>query len=202
LISRTGFGKDDEGEIGLYDLIKSGVRHRPDYIVVGEIRGSEAYVMFQAMATGHGGLCTMHADSLEAATKRLQQKPMDIPASYMELMNCSIVIRRVKGQDGKSTRRAVIVQEIKTSIDYHAAFKWDPKSDYFNPYLENSEMLHRISEQSGKNMDELLEEYEKRKIVLKWLVQRGIRRYDKVAEVIGKYYRDPEAMIKKIEYGA
>ncbi|MEK0338064.1 MAG: type II/IV secretion system ATPase subunit, partial [Nitrosopumilus sp.] len=105
LVSRTGFGPSGEGEIGLYDLIKSGVRHRPDYIVVGEIRGSEAYVMFQAMATGHGGLCTMHADSLESATKRLQQKPMDIPASYMELMNCAIVIRRVKGQDGKSTRR-------------------------------------------------------------------------------------------------
>ena len=74
LVSRVGFGNDGEGEIGLYDLIKSGVRHRPDYIVVGEIRGSEAYVMFQAMATGHGGLCTMHADSLESASKRLQQK--------------------------------------------------------------------------------------------------------------------------------
>ena len=117
LVSRTGFGPTGEGEIGLYDLIKSGVRHRPDYIVVGEIRGSEAYVMFQAMATGHGGLCTMHADSLESATKRLQQKPMDIPASYMALMNCAIVIKRVKGQDGRSTRRETVGQELKTSID-------------------------------------------------------------------------------------
>ncbi len=202
LVSRTGFGTGDEGEIGLYDLIKSGVRHRPDYIIVGEIRGSEAYVMFQAMATGHGGLCTMHADSLESAAKRLQQKPMDIPASYMALMNCVIVIRRVKGQDGKGTRRAVIVQELKTAIDYHTAFKWDPKSDYFNPQLMDSEMLQRISEQTGKSMDEVLEDLEKRKIVLKWLVQRGIRRYDKVAEVIGKYYRDPVSLMNKIEYGA
>ncbi len=201
LVSRTGFGNDGEGEIGLYDLIKSGVRHRPDYIVVGEIRGSEAYVMFQAMATGHGGLCTMHADSLESASKRLQQKPMDIPASYMALMNCAIVIKRVKGQDGKSTRRATVVQELKTAIDYHAAFKWDPKSDYFNPGLIDSEMLKRITEQTGKSMDEVLDEYEKRKIVLKWLVQRGIRAYDKVAETIGKYYRDPDSLLKKIEYG-
>jgi flagellar protein FlaI len=201
LVSRTGFGTGGEGEIGLYDLIKSGVRHRPDYIIVGEIRGSEAYVMFQAMATGHGGLCTMHADSLESAAKRLQQKPMDIPASYMALMNCVIVIRRVKGQDGRGTRRAVIVQELKTAIDYHTSFKWDPKSDYFNPQLMDSEMLHRISEQTGKNMDEVLEDLEKRKIVLKWLVQRGIRRYDKVAEVVGKYYRDPVSLMNKIEYG-
>ena len=201
LVSRVGFGNSGEGEIGLYDLIKSGVRHRPDYIVVGEIRGSEAYVMFQAMATGHGGLCTMHADSLESASKRLQQKPMDIPASYMALMNCAIVIRRVEGQDGKSTRRAVSVQEIKSSDSYHDAFKWDPKSDYFNPQLLDSVMLDRISQQTGKSIDEILDEIEKRKIVLQWLIQKGVRAYDKVAEAIGKYYRDPEKLLKKIEYG-
>jgi flagellar protein FlaI len=201
LVSRVGFGNDGEGEIGLYDLIKSGVRHRPDYIVVGEIRGSEAYVMFQAMATGHGGLCTMHADSLESASKRLQQKPMDIPASYMALMNCAIIIRRVKGQEGKSIRRAISVQEIKTSDSFHNTFRWDPKSDYFIPQLEDSEMLGRISTQTGKPMNEILEEFERRKIILQWLVQRGERAYDKVAEIIGKYYRDPQTLMKKIEYG-
>src|SRR5574338_2068 len=119
LVSRSGFGLSGEGEIGLYDLIKSGVRHRPDYIIVGEIRGSEAYVMFQAMATGHGGLCTMHADSLESASKRLQQKPMDIPASYLPLMNCAIVIRRVKdNMTGQSSRRAISIQEIENADMY------------------------------------------------------------------------------------
>ena len=201
LVARTGFGPSGEGEIGLYDLIKSGVRHRPDYIVVGEIRGSEAYVMFQAMATGHGGLCTMHADSLESAGKRLQQKPMDIPASYLSLMNCAIVIRRVKGQDEKSTRKAISIQEINTADSYHSAFKWEPKSDYFNAQLEDSIMLHRIAEQTGKTMEQIFEEYEKRKIVLKWLLQRGIRSYAQVAEHIGKYYRNSEALLKKIEYG-
>jgi flagellar protein FlaI len=201
LVSRVGFGNDGEGEIGLYDLIKSGVRHRPDYIVVGEIRGSEAYVMFQAMATGHGGLCTMHADSLESASKRLQQKPMDIPASYMALMNCAIVIRRVKGRDGKSTRKAISVQEIKTSDSYHNTFKWEPTSDYFIPQLEDSEMLGRISTQTGRSMEDILEELDRRNTILKWLSQRGIRSYGKVAEMIGKYYRDPESLMKKIEYG-
>ena len=201
LVSRTGFGPSGEGEIGLYDLIKSGVRHRPDYIVVGEIRGSEAYVMFQAMATGHGGLCTMHADSLESASKRLQQKPMDIPPSYLSLMNCAIVIRRVKGPDGKSTRKAITVQEINTADSYHTAFKWDPKSDYFTAQLDDSIMLHRIAEQTGRDMEQIFDEYEKRKIILKWLLQRGIRSYAKVAENIGKYYRDPETLMNKIKYG-
>ena len=123
---------------------------------------------------------------------------MDIPASYMALMNCAIVIRRVKGQDGKSTRRAISVQELKTSDAFHNAFKWDPKSDYFTPQLEDSEMLGRISSQTGKSMDDLLEEFERRKIILQWLVQRGERAYDKVAEVIGKYYRDPETLMKEL----
>ena len=201
LVARTGFGPSGQGEIGLYDLIKSGVRHRPDYIVVGEIRGSEAYVMFQAMATGHGGLCTMHADSLESAGKRLQQKPMDIPPSYLSLMNCAIIIRRVKGQDGKSTRKAISVQEINTADLYHSAFVWDPKSDYFNANLDDSIMLRRIAEQTGRDIEQIFDEYEKRKIVLRWLLQHGIRSYAKVAENIGKYYREPEMLMKKIECG-
>ncbi len=63
-ITRSGFGTESEGEITLYDLIKSAVRPRPDLIIVGEVRGEEAYVLFQALATGHGGLCTLHAESL------------------------------------------------------------------------------------------------------------------------------------------
>ncbi len=116
-------------------------------------------------------------------------------------MNCAIIIRRVKGQDGKSVRKAISIQEINSADSYHSAFQWDPKSDFFNAQLEDSVMLSRIAEQTGRNMDEILDEYEKRKIVLKWLLQRGIRSYSKVGETIGKYYRDPEAMINKIEYG-
>ncbi|MCI0565453.1 MAG: type II/IV secretion system ATPase subunit, partial [Nitrososphaera sp.] len=90
LVSRASFGLESQGEISLFDLLKSGMRHRPDYILVGEIRGEEAYVLFQALATGHGGMATMHADDSEAAIRRLMQKPMDIPGAYVPLMNCII----------------------------------------------------------------------------------------------------------------
>jgi len=61
--------------------------------------------------------------------------------------------------------------------------------------------LFRIAEQTGKSSEEVFEEFERRKIVLKWLVQRGIRSYDKVAETIGRYYRDPQTLINKITAG-
>ena len=202
LVSRSGFGLGGEGEIGMYDLIKAGVRHRPDYIVVGEIRGSEAYVMFQAMATGHGGLCTMHADSLESAIKRLQQKPMDIPPAYISLMNCAVVIKRVKeNTTGQSSRRAIAVSEIVSSESSHAAFSWNPKTDYFDDDLKESIMFKRMAELTGRDLNELLTEHQKRVSILKWMLENDIRNYKKVSEVVGKYYRDPDSLIQKMEIG-
>jgi flagellar protein FlaI len=170
LISRSGYGSNDEGEIGLYELIKSGVRHRPDYIIVGEIRGSEAYVMFQAMATGHGGLCTMHADSLESASKRLQQKPMNIPPAYLSLMNCALVIKRVKDKTtGKSMRRAISIEEISGDITPNSVTKWNPKSDYFEHSFDSSKNLKKISEHTGDEFDDVIKEHHKRTKILKWM---------------------------------
>ncbi|MGI0025592.1 MAG: type II/IV secretion system ATPase subunit, partial [Nitrososphaera sp.] len=123
LVSRASFGLESQGEVSMFDLLKSGMRHRPDYMLVGEIRGEEAYVLFQALATGHGGMATMHADDSESAIRRLMQKPMDIPAAYVSLMNCIINIKRVKlaadasGTSSKKimTRRVTEMTEIMSS---------------------------------------------------------------------------------------
>ena len=200
LIARTGFGLEGEGEIGLYDLLKAGMRHRPDYIAVGEIRGEEAYVMFQAMATGHAGLCTMHADSLESAIKRLQQKPMDIPPAYVSLMNCALVVKRVKeNSTGQSSRRVTTVSEIESSTSSHGSFTWNPKGDHFVDDLRGSVLFKKMAESTGKEIDEILEEYRKRISILKWMVEQDIRDYKKVAEIIGKYYRDPKSLSNQME---
>lgn len=202
LISRSGYGSNDEGEIGLYELIKSGVRHRPDYIIVGEIRGSEAYVMFQAMATGHGGLCTMHADSLESASKRLQQKPMSIPPAYLSLMNCALVIKRVKDKStGKSIRRALSIEEISNDTTPNLVSKWNPISDFFEHSLETSKNLKKISESSGEDLESIIKEHHKRTKILKWMSSNNIREHKAVTEMIRKYYNDPKSILKKISYG-
>jgi flagellar protein FlaI len=202
LISRSGYGSNDEGEIGLYELIKSGVRHRPDYIIVGEIRGSEAYVMFQAMATGHGGLCTMHADSFESASKRLQQKPMSIPPAYLSLMNCALVIKRVKEKStGKSMRRAISIEEISNDVAPISVTKWNPKSDFFEHSLDASKNLKKISENTGYSFDEIIEEHHKRTKILKWMSANNIREHKAVTEMIRRYYNDPKPILKKINYG-
>jgi len=202
LISRSGYGSNDEGEIGLYELIKSGVRHRPDYIIVGEIRGSEAYVMFQAMATGHGGLCTMHADSLESASKRLQQKPMSIPPAYLSLMNCALVIKRVKDKvTGRGMRRALSIEEISSDSGPNPVTKWNPKSDYFEHSFSTSKNLKKIVEHTGIEFKDVLKEHDRRTKILKWMSSNNIREHKAVTSMIRKYYNDPKSILGKINYG-
>jgi flagellar protein FlaI len=95
LISRQsyGLGGNTTGEVSLFDLVKATLRHRPDVLIVGEVRGQEAYVLFQALATGHGGMCTMHAENLDSAVKRLTQKPMEISPAYIPLIKLSCPFR-------------------------------------------------------------------------------------------------------------
>jgi flagellar protein FlaI len=103
LTTRTSF-QPGVMEVTLFDLLKSALRQRPDYIIVGEVRGEEAYTLFQSIAVGHGGLCTAHADSVDSVIKRLTSRPMDIPRPMLPLMNVFIQIRRVE-IDGRIERK-------------------------------------------------------------------------------------------------
>jgi flagellar protein FlaI len=203
-ISRPGFGIERAGEIALYDLIKSAVRHRPDLIIVGEIRGEEAYVLFQSLATGHGGLCTMHADSVEIALKRLTQPPMDIPQSILPLMNCLIVVKHVKnpsfvsGTKQGSTRKFINTAEITSSGNTVELSKWKPGSDTFTETFEESYILKRMAMNLDLSFDLLLRELERRKEVLVWMADMNIRDYRSVNEILSQYYNKPEAVYRKV----
>jgi len=199
-IARSGFGGEKEGEISLYDLIKSAVRHRPDLVIVGEIRGEEAYVLFQALATGHGGLCTMHAEDVETAIKRLTQPPMNIPASIITLMNCLIVVRHVRTpvflESGKklSSRKFVQVSEIKDARSTVDVFDWNASSDIFQERLEESILLKRIARKLDISLERLVNEFEYRKKVLLNMVEHNIRDFRSVNKILSKYYHNPSVL--------
>jgi len=206
-ISRPGFGIERTGEISLYDLIKSAVRHRPDLIIVGEIRGDESYVMFQSLATGHGGLCTMHADSVDIALKRLTQPPMNIPTSILPLMNCFIVVKHVKnpifvaGQGRRSTRKFVNVAEITQAGGTVDIAQWNPSSDTFNESFADSFHLKQMAVSLDLSVDFLLEELERRKNVITWMANMSIRDFKSVNDVLNNYYNNPQALYQKVAQG-
>ncbi|KYH40854.1 MAG: secretion system protein E [Candidatus Bathyarchaeota archaeon B26-2] len=203
-ISRAGFGMEDKGEIPLFDLIKSAVRHRPDWIIVGEIRGEEAYVLFQSLATGHGGLCTMHAEDAETAIKRLTQPPMNIPSTIIPLMNCIISVKHVKApalvEFGRSfsKRKFVKVSEIDSSRRIRDVFVWDSSTDTYKMELSDSYLFERISEKWNLPLEYVYEEFERRKDILYYLAEVNIRSCHEIDEFLNKFYNDPKSTYQHI----
>ncbi len=206
LIARQsyGLGGSSVGEVALFDLVKTSMRHRPDILIVGEVRGQEAYVLFQALATGHGGMATMHAENVDSAIKRLTQKPMEIAPAYIPLMNVIMSIQRVhliKGTEKKAYRRVMNVSEIADFEDYRGIFKWDPAKDEHLATFDKSVLLSSMSERLGTNKKDLQVEIGRRKDVLHWMRERNIRSYRDVAAIIAEYSARPKQIYEKILAG-
>jgi len=203
LISRQsyGLGGSNVGEVALFDLVKTCMRHRPDLMIVGEVRGQEAYVLFQALATGHGGMCTMHAENVQSAIRRLTQKPMDISPAYIPLMNIVMSVQRVhlvKKGVKKAYRRVLSVNEIVDSEKWVESFKWDPIKDEQIIDLDDSFLLTNFSERLGITREELINEMNRRTDVLRWMRKSNIRSYKEVASTIAEYYARPKEFYHKI----
>jgi flagellar protein FlaI len=200
-VVREGFSYNNRGAITLFDLLKAAVRQRPDYIIVGEIRGEEAYTLFQAMATGHLGMCTIHAESVEAVINRLQSEPMNIPKSLIAMIDLIMVMARIE-IEGRPVRRALTATEIlefnpKTDkILTEDVFRWKPKRDEFE-FLGHSSILEEHMRKHDLSEEDIKEEIQRRKMVLAWMVKKGIRKYTDVANIIREYYTNPVRVFKR-----
>jgi len=202
-IARSGFGTESEGEIPLYELIKSAVRHRPDLIIVGEVRGEEAYVLFQALATGHGGLCTIHADDVETSIKRLTQPPMNIPSSIISLMNCAIIVKHVRkpiflsGEKRLSSRKFIRVTEIQDENTIRDVFTWSASSDIFQQNFSDSYLIPKIAKNLDISVQQVLDDLEQRKRMLLNMAERNVRDFRSVNDALSKYYYKPRNLQTK-----
>jgi len=206
-VVRSGFKGDERrsGTITLFDLLKAAVRQRPDYIIVGEVRGDEAYTLFQAMATGHLGMCTIHAESVEAVINRLESEPMNIPRPLIAMTNIIMVMARTE-VNGKPTRRVKVATEVKEleiktkEILTEEVFRWNPKLDKF-AFSGHSALLEKHMQKMGLMEEDIKRELHYRKTVLEWMVQQGIRRHSDVAQVIREYYANPNRVFQKARVG-
>jgi flagellar protein FlaI len=206
-VVRLGFGHEDKkgGTITLFDLLKAAVRQRPDYIIVGEVRGEEAYTLFQAMATGHLGMCTMHAESVEAAINRLESEPMNIPKPLIAMTNVIMVMARTE-IDGKPARRVNTTTEVvgldpnSGKIATDEVFHWNPKFDRFSR-SNHSARLEKQMKKQEIDEEEVKRELNRRQTVLDWMTSKSIRRYTEVATVIREYYANPDRVFQKARVG-
>jgi flagellar protein FlaI len=206
-VVRASFKGDykQSGTITLFDLLKAAVRQRPDYIIVGEVRGEEAYTLFQAMATGHLGMCTIHAESAESVINRLESEPMNIPKTLIAMTDIILVMERTE-VNGRPARRVSVTTEVEgldaktNEILTEEVFGWNPKFDKFVS-LGNSALLEKHMKKTGLTEEDIRRELKARKTVLEWMVKQGIRRHDEVAKVIREYYANPNRVYQKARVG-
>ena len=200
----TGAGAVGEtglGSIGMFDLLRAALRQRPDFIIVGEIRGEEAYALFQAMATGHLGLTTIHAEHVQGVLHRLTTRPMNIPNTQVENLNTISIIRRLV-VGGVSMRRTISVSEMlgwdkeKGDFNIREIFKWDAGKDVYNT-VARSVLIDRIAAQWGYSTEDIDNELAKRKTILDYMVRKHIRSYDEVSKLVLDFFADPEKIFRK-----
>jgi len=195
-------GVGTTNEITMFDLLKASLRQRPDFIIVGEVRGEEAFTLLQSIATGHGGLGTIHADSVEATINRLTTEPMNIPRSLVgTTLDCIVMQLKLRLSD-RSVRRVVAVTEVvghdrrTDEIILNDAFTWDPVGDRFL-FTGRSKLFDKITQKYGTRPEEIRREIDGRKLFLDWLVAKDVRGHTEVSNEIREFYAGPYAVINK-----
>jgi len=202
LVSRESYAATEEraGEVGLFELVKAAMRMRPDILCVGEVRGEEAYVLFQAISTGHGGLCTLHADDSASALQRLISEPMNVPKAFLPFLDLVFVVRRIAvpapGGGFRAVRRVVALDEVVGAEEVSRSFRWDPRTDTFKASYDKSPKLERIARDNGITMEEIMKEIDRRALILRWIQQKGIRNFKELSPILELYVARPEEVFK------
>jgi flagellar protein FlaI len=201
--TRNVFGAgSDSVEITLFDLLKASLRQRPDYIIVGEIRGAEAYTLFQAVSTGHLGMSTIHAESVESAVYRLESSPMNIPRTLIAGIDIILVQKRVE-TNGKPSRKTIAASEIvgldprSGEILTNEVYRWNPADDSFD-FTGRSYIIENIAERKGISAEEAEAEIHRRAQVIDWMFKNDIRNYKDVSDVIRSYAENPEYFVQEV----
>lgn len=193
----------EERDITMFDLLRSGLRHRPEYIIVGEIRGEEALTMFQAMNTGHTTYTTMHADSVQTVINRLENEPINTPRQMIEALDilCIQLLTRRGDERVRRNRQLAEINDIDTrtgELSYSEKFEWRPDSDTFSHMLGTSEVLDDIRESRGWGQTQLRRELRNRRWVLEFMLEKDITDYRQFTSVVNEYYSEPDRVLERV----
>ncbi len=189
-------------DIDMYDLLRSALRHRPEYIIVGEVRGQEAVTLFQAMNTGHTTFSTMHADSIETVVNRLENEPINVPRAMVQSLDL-LCVQTLTRFEGERVRRSKTVGEIggidqtTGELDYSRAFEWNAETDTVES--RDAGLLNEIARERGWSRAELRAELGRRERFLKVLRDRGVTDYRRFTALVNEYYADPDRVMDRLE---
>ncbi|HVL48450.1 MAG TPA: type II/IV secretion system ATPase subunit [Candidatus Thermoplasmatota archaeon] len=187
-----------EGRVEMFDLLKAALRSRPNYIIVGEIRGAEGNVAFQAMQTGHPVIATFHASSVGKMIQRFTADPINVPATFMDNLNICMIQMAVYNK-GRMLRRVLAIEEIEGYSEQaggvltRAVFKWNPQNDTHvfrgrnNSYILETKIAERIGYSDKRK---IYEDLDLRAKILDKMVEKGIYDYYEVNRLVARFYEE------------
>jgi len=205
--TRTGVGERDKegraaGEIDMYDLVRAALRQRPNYILVGEVRGKETYIMFQAMATGHSTYSTMHADSVKSMVNRLENPPINCPRILLTALRNVLIQSQVKVGNDFVRRMKQIVEIVgfepeTNELITNTVYEWDPATDR-HIFKGHSFLFDKIMEMKSLTHDEMMAEFDRRVEVVNYLLKKDVRNHREIWNLVNAYYKDHDRTLERI----
>ena len=199
-VVRNATGTGSAGEIDLFTLLKSSFRQNPDYVIVGEVRGKEAYVLFQGMASGHSSISTMHADSVDTVIKRLETPPIELSPTLLNVLDCVCIMTHAIAKKQETRKLKEIVEIINVTSEgvalTNTPFIWNPADDSFYS-KKTSKIFEKIAKRYGITLEELEVEYKTRVKLLYTLYQNKVFDYQEFEDVITQYYKKPLEVLSK-----
>jgi flagellar protein FlaI len=185
------------GSVDMFSLLKAALRQRPNMIIIGEIRGEEGNIAFQAMMTGHAVCATFHAATVEKLIQRVTGAPILVPKTYVDNLNVAVMCAAVRLPSGKMGRRITSISEIvgydpvNNSFSFVEIFRWDPVRDEFEFVgFNNSYLLEqRIAPSRGlseKNRRQIYKEVDRRGALLQKLSESGVSNFYELFKLLSK----------------
>jgi flagellar protein FlaI len=204
--TRTGFSQSAEHktskDIDMFDLTRAALRQRPQVVIVGEIRGQEAYALFQAMATGHISYSTIHASDIHTLVQRLENPPISLPKALLTSLNLVVFLKNTV-INGKPARRITNVIEIikmdpsTNKLIFTLPFSWISESEDHFKKEAKSILLDRTKNKKGWSDDQLFQELKNRIIVLEWMRKNNLRSFREVGKIVADYSQEPDVVLEK-----
>ncbi|WP_247731685.1 ATPase, T2SS/T4P/T4SS family [Halovivax limisalsi] len=201
-MTRPSFADDSTGDIDEFDLLEAALRQRPDYIVMGEIRGEEGRTLFQVMSTGHTTYTTFHADSVDEVLKRFTTDPINVSKTMFTALDLVSIQTQTRVQ-GRKVRRNKSLTEINhyeaenDEINVQDVYQWQAETDEYLK-MGDSNTLDEIMFDRGWNHEKLQDELFKRKVILAYLIRNGLNTYAEVAATVQAFINDPETILTLI----
>jgi len=191
------------GSVTLFDLLVAALRQRPEYVIVGEVRGTESFTLFQAISVGHASMSTIHAGSIEELLHRIENEPMNIPRVLFQALDAVAFPAQVAVKNNRVRRVRSITEILEVDASTNELltndiYRWNPTDDTVT-YLGRSFVLEKVGLSTGKTFEWFQNEMRRKSRYLELMDKLNLSYYKDVSKAINAYYVEPEEALRGFE---